>query len=127
MTFTGTDACGNSPKNVFVATFEENLFNGARDSLAEAVAEDCVLQIIHSDGVQTATGRDEVAGALVELSVHAPEVGHLEAAITHGKAAAAWGFWQAGADNDGLRHFSHAMWFTTNKAQAFGQIKVFHV
>ena len=68
MTFTGTDACGNSPKNVFVATFEENLFNGVRDPLAEAVADDCVLRIVHPEGVQTSAGRDEVIDALLELS-----------------------------------------------------------
>ncbi|WP_210603232.1 hypothetical protein [Brevibacterium oceani] len=125
MTFTGTDACGNSPKNVFVAEFEENLFNGVSDSLAESVAEDCVLQIVRTEGVRTATGRDEVVDALLELSAHSPEVGHLEAAITHGKAAAAWGYWQAESDSDDLRHFSHTMWFTTHKAQDFGQIRVF--
>lgn len=127
MTFTGTDACGNSPKNVFVAEFEEDLFNGVSDSLAEAVAEDCVLQIVRTEGVRTATGRDEVVDALLELSAHSPEVGHLEAAITHGKAAAAWGYWQAESDSDDLRHFSHTMWFTTHKAQDFGQIRVFQV
>ncbi|WP_181272865.1 hypothetical protein [Brevibacterium oceani] len=127
MTFIGTDACGNSPKNVFVAEFEENLFNGVRDSLGEAVAEDCVLQIVRPEGVRTATGRDEVVDALLELSAHSPEAGHLEAAITHGKAAAAWGYWQAEADSDDLRHFSHTMWFTTHKAQDFGQIRVFQV
>ena len=47
MTFTGTDSCGNSPKNVFVATFEENLFNGDKEALAEVIADDCVLQLVH--------------------------------------------------------------------------------
>ncbi|UVI35462.1 hypothetical protein [Brevibacterium spongiae] len=125
MTFTGTDACGNSPKNVFVAEFEEHLFEGDRGALAEAVAEDCVLQIVRPAGVETHTGREAVVDVLLELSAHSPEVGHLEAAITHGKAAAAWGYWQAEADGDDLRHFSHTMWFTTHKAQEFGQIRVF--
>lgn len=127
MTFTGTDACGNSPKNVFVAVFEENLFKGAKDALAEAVADDGVLQIVRPEGVRTVTGRTEIVDALVELSTPSPEVGHLEAAITHGKAAAAWGYWQTAADSDDLRHFSHTMWFTTHKAQEFGQIRVFQV
>jgi hypothetical protein len=128
MTFTGTDACGNSPKNVFVAEFEENLFKGDRDAIAEVIAGDCVLQIVHPDEVQTYTGRDDVVAALLQLSsTQAPMVGHLEAAITHGKAAAAWGYWQTEADSDDLRHFSHTMWFTTHKAQEFGQIRVFQV
>ncbi|MGO0605654.1 MAG: hypothetical protein ACTIIH_04940 [Brevibacterium sp.] len=123
MTFTGTDACGNSPKNVFVATFEENLFNGDRDALTEEIADDCVLQIVHPSGVETHTGRGAVVETLLKLSAHSPEVGHLEAAITHGKAAAAWGYWRA--DGDDLRHFSHTMWFTTHKAQVFGQMRIF--
>ena len=127
MTFTGTDSCGNSPKNVFVATFEENLFNGDREPLNEAVADDCVLQIVHHSGVETHTGRDSVVEALLKLSGQSHEVGHLEAAITHGKAAAAWGYWQAEPDGDDLSHFSHTMWFTTHKAQEFGQIRIFQV
>lgn len=127
MAFTGTDACGNSPKNVFVATFEENLFNRDREALNEVIADDCVLQIVRSSDVETHTGRDAVVDALLKLSGHSHEVGHLEAAITHGKAAAAWGYWQAAADGDDLRHFSHTMWFTTHKAQEFGQIRIFQV
>ena len=127
MTFTGTDSCGNSPKNVFVATFEENLFNGGREALNEVIADDCVLQIVHPSDVETHTGRDAVLEALLTLSGQSHEVGHLEAAITHGKAAAAWGYWQAEADGDDLRHFSHTMWFTTHKAQDFGQIRIFQV
>jgi hypothetical protein len=68
MTFTGTDSCGNSPKNVFVATFEENLFNGDKEALAEVVADDCVLQIVHPSDVETHTGRDAVVEALLNLS-----------------------------------------------------------
>src|SRR5699024_3148659 len=49
MSFTGTDSCGNSPKNLFVARFEQNLFNGDRSALAEVVADDCVLQIVSAD------------------------------------------------------------------------------
>lgn len=127
MTFTGTDSCGNSPKNVFVATFEENLFTGDREALNEAVADDCVLQVVHSSDVETHTGGLDVVEALLKLSGQSHEVGHLEAAITHGKAAAAWGYWQAEADGDDLRHFSHTMWFTTHKAQEFGQIRIFQV
>ncbi|UZD61750.1 hypothetical protein [Brevibacterium sp. JSBI002] len=125
MTFTGTDSCGNSPKNVFVATFEENLFNGGREALNEVIADDCVLHIVHASDVETHTGRDAVLEALLTLSGQSREVGHLEAAITHGKAAAAWGYRQAEADD--LRHFSHTMWFTTHKAQDFGQIRIFQV
>lgn len=125
MTFTGTDSCGNSPKNTFVARFEEHLFAGARDPLAEVVADDCVLQIMRMGTVETVTGRAEVVDALLALSAYVPETGHLEAAITHGKAAAAWGYWQTEADSNDLRHFSHTMWFTTHKAQDFGQIRIF--
>lgn len=124
MTFTGTDSCGNSPKNMFVARFEENLFRSDRDSLAEAVADDCVLQIVGSGGVETSTGRGEVVEALLGLSERKPVSGHLEAAITHGKAAAAWGEW---ADDAGevMRHFSHTFWLRTHKADAFAQIRIF--
>ncbi|WP_025780450.1 hypothetical protein [Brevibacterium sp. VCM10] len=101
------------------------LFNGDRDALTEAIADDCVLQIVHPSDVETHTGREAVVEALLQLSAHSPEVGHLEAAITHGKAAAAWGYWQAEADGDDLKHFSHTMWFTTHKAQAFGQMRIF--
>jgi hypothetical protein len=129
MTFTGTDSCGNSPKNVFVATFEENLFNGDREALNEVIADDCVLQIVHASDVETHTGRDAVVEALLKLSGQSHEVGHLEAAVTHGKAAAAWGYWQAEAEADGddLRHFAHTMWFTTHKAQDFGQMRIFQI
>ncbi|HJA60176.1 MAG TPA: hypothetical protein H9788_03650 [Candidatus Brevibacterium intestinavium] len=125
MSFTGTDSCGNSPKNLFVARFEQNLFNGDRSALAEVVADDCVLQIVSADGASTHTGAAQVLDALVSLSAQTPAFGHLEAAITHGKAAAAWGHWQQSADGEDPRHFSHTMWFTTHKAQAFGQIRIF--
>ena len=123
MAFTGTDSCGNSAKNTFVTRFEEHLFAGARDPLAEVVATDGLHPADHADGHswQTATGRAEVVDALLALSAHVPETGHLEAAITHGKAAAAWGYWQTEADSNDLRHFSHTMWFTTHKAEAFAQ------
>lgn len=146
MTFTGTDACGNSPKNMFVARFEEDLFRGDREALAEAVAEDCALEIVRAEGVETSAGRDDVVDALVELSNPRPsserserrpferghfEAGHLEAAITHGKAAAAWGRWEMpDGDRDSeaearVEHFSHTFWFATLKAQSFAQIRVF--
>ncbi|MCD1285399.1 nuclear transport factor 2 family protein [Brevibacterium sp. GP-SGM9] len=125
MTFTGTDSCGNSPKNVFVARFEENLFTGDRDALAEVVAEDCVLQIVSEDGLDTYTGREEVVEALLGVVERRPEAGHLEAAITHGKAAAAWGHWKDDAASENLRFFSHTFWFQTHKAEAFAQIRVF--
>lgn len=125
MTFTGTDSCGNSPKNMFVARFEENLFNGDREALAEVIAEDCVLQIVGAGGVATTTGRDEIVSALVGISEPQPVAGHLEAAITHGKAAAAWGHWQNSDDSENLRPFSHTFWFLNHKAESFAQIKVF--
>src|SRR5699024_1432003 len=87
--------------------------------------DDCVLQIVSADGASTHTGAAQVLDALVSLSAQAPAFGHLEAAITHGKAAAAWGHWQQSADGEDPRHFSHTMWFTTHKAQAFGQIRIF--
>ncbi|SDS69923.1 hypothetical protein SAMN04489751_2628 [Brevibacterium sandarakinum] len=126
MTFTGTDSCGNSPKNMFVARFEENLFNGDEQALAEVVAEDCILQIVGSGGVETSTGRDAVVDALLGVSDADPVAGHLEAAITHGKAAAAWGQWENSSDGDDVRQFSHTFWFRTNKAEEFAQIRVFH-
>lgn len=125
MTFTGTDSCGNSPKNMFVARFEENLFNGDEQALAEVVAEDCILQIVGSGGVETSTGRGEVVEALLGISGADPVAGHLEAAITHGKAAAAWGQWENSSDGDDVRQFSHTFWFRTNKAEEFAQIRVF--
>lgn len=125
MTFTGTDSCGNSPKNIFVARFEENLFNSDRQALAEVVAEDCILQIVGSGGVETSTGRDEVVGTLLKLTATPPVAGHLEAAITHGKAAAAWGQWENSTDGEDIRHFSHTFWFRTNKAEEFAQIRAF--
>ena len=126
MTFTGTDSCGNSPKNLFVARFEENLFNGDRSALAEAVADDCVIQIVSAEGTSTHTGSAQVLDALVSLTSQEPASGHLEAAITHGKAAAAWGHCQQSAGGEDPRHFSHTMWFTTHKAQTLGQIRIFH-
>lgn len=125
MTFTGTDSCGNSPKNMFVARFEENLFRSDRDALAEVVAEDCVLQIVGSGGVETSTGRGEVVEALLGLSRSKPVAGHLEAAITHGKAAAAWGQWEYSSDGEDVKHYSHTFWFRTNKAEEFAQIRAF--
>ena len=125
MTFTGTESCGNSPKNMFVARFEENLFNRDEQALAEVIAKDCVLQIIGSGGVETSTGCDDVVAALLGLSVSKPVAGHLEAAITHGKAAAAWGQWENSSDGEDIRYFSHAFWFRTNKAEEFAQIRVF--
>lgn len=97
MNFTGTDSCGNSPKNMFVARFEENLINGDREALA----------------------------ALLGLAASNPVAGHLEAAITHGKAAAAWGQWEKSSDGEDILHFSHTFWFRTNKAEEFAQIRVF--
>ncbi len=126
MTFTGTESCGNSPKNMFVARFEENLFTGDEPALAEVIAEDCILQIVGSGGVATSTGRDEVLAALLGISASNPVAGHLEAAITHGKAAAAWGQWENSSDGDDIQHFSHTLWFRTNKAEEFAQIRVFH-
>ncbi|WP_193084199.1 hypothetical protein [Brevibacterium aurantiacum] len=125
MNFTGTESCGNSPKNMFVARFEENLFNGDREALAEVVDEDCILQIVGSGGVATSTGRDEVLAALLGLAASNPVAGHLEAAITHGKAAAAWGQWEKSSDGEDILHFSHTFWFRTNKAEEFAQIRVF--
>ena len=125
MTFTGTESCGNSPKNMFVARFEENLFNSDRQAVAEAVAEDCVLQIVGDGGVETSTGRETAVAALLALSDSKPAVGHLEAAITHGKAAAAWGQWKYANGGEDVKHFSHTFWFRTNKAEAFAQIRVF--
>src|SRR5699024_1859159 len=107
MTFTGTDSCGNSPKHLFVAGFEQNLFNGDRSAIAQAVADDCVLQIVSADGASTHTGAAQVLDALVGLSSLPPASGHLVAAITHCKAAAAWGHWQQSADGEDPRHFSH--------------------
>ncbi|MGO2027382.1 MAG: hypothetical protein ACTH28_02785, partial [Brevibacterium aurantiacum] len=78
MNFTGTESCGNSPKNMFVARFEENLFNGDREALAEVVDEDCILQIVGNGGVATSTGRDEVLAALLGLAASNPVAGHLE-------------------------------------------------
>lgn len=125
MTFTGTESCGNSPKNMFVARFEENLFRGDEQALAEVVAEACVLQIVGTGGVETNTGRDEVVAALLGLSASNLVSGHLEAAITHGKAAAAWGQWENSSDGEGIRYFSHTFWFRNNKAEEFAQIRVF--
>lgn len=125
MSFTGTDSCGNSPKNMFVARFEENLFKADRGALAEAVAEDCVLQVVNAEGMATHTGREEVVEALLGVTEHRPEAGHLEAAITHGKAGAAWGHWKNDAASEDLRCFSHTFWFQTHKAEAFAQIRVF--
>lgn len=125
MNFTGTDSCGNSPKNMFVARFEENLINGDREALAEVVDEDCVLQIVGGEGAETSTGRDEVVEALLGLSSAKPVAGHLEAAITHGKAAAAWGQWEYSSDGEDARHFSHTLWFRTHKGEEFAQIRVF--
>ena len=133
MTFTGTESCGNSPKNLFVARFEENLFHGDRDALAKVVADDCVLQIVGDGGVETSTGHGEVVEALLRFSGRKPVSGHLEAAITHGKAGAAWGQWTGSAgsndrsDDNGesMRHFSHTFWFRTHKAEAFAQIRIF--
>lgn len=125
MTFTGTESCGNSPKNMFVARFEENLFKGDESALAEVVAEDCVLQVVGSGGVETSTGRDEVLAALRGLSASKPVAGHLEAAITHGKAAAAWGQWEYSNGGEDIRYFSNTFWFRNNKAEEFAQIRVF--
>src|SRR5699024_9626819 len=125
MSFTGTDSCGNSPKNLFVARFEQNLFNGDRSALAEVVADDCVLQIVSADGAITNSAAALVLYALVSLSAQTRAFCHLEAGSPHGKAAAAWGHWQQSEDGEDPRHFSHTMWFTTHKAQAFGQIRIF--
>ncbi|GAA1864124.1 hypothetical protein [Brevibacterium marinum] len=127
MNFTGTESCGNSPKNVFVARFEENLFKTDKPALAEVIAEDCVLQIVDSGGTQTTTGRDQVVEALLGLAASKPVAGHLEAAITHGKAAAAWGQWEFSNDGEDVRQFSHTFWFRTHKAEEFAQIRTFHV
>lgn len=125
MAYTGTDSCGNSPKNMFVARFEENLFNADRDALAEVVAEDCILQTVRPAGVETHTGTEAVLEALLSLRgtrSPTPEAGHLEAAITHGKAAAAWGY---SIDGGRVQQFSHTFWFATLKAEKFAQIRVF--
>src|SRR5699024_11671674 len=98
MRFTGTDSGGNSPKSLFAARFEQNLFNGDRSALAEAVAVDCVLQIVSADGASTHTGAAQALDAVASLSSRASASGHLEAAITHGRAAAARGRWQQSAD-----------------------------
>ena len=127
MTFTGTESCGNSPKNMFVARFEENLFIGDESALAEVVAEDCVLQIVGSGGVETSTGRDEVVAALLGLCASNPEAGHLEAAITHGKAGAAWGQWEYSSDGEDIGYFSDTFWFRNNKAEEFAQIRTFRL
>ncbi|MDN5806671.1 MAG: hypothetical protein L0L36_08690 [Brevibacterium sp.] len=125
MTFTGTDSCGNSPKNTFVARFEENLFNGDEQGLAEVIADACVLQVLSSGGATIRTGRDDVVDALLAISAAAPVAGHLEAAITHGKAAAAWGQWMNSRDDADILYFSHTFWFRTNKAEEFAQIRIF--
>lgn len=128
MTFTGTDSCGNSPKNRFVARFEENLFEADKAALAEVVGEDCILQVVRASGVETHTGVEAVLDSLLSLysaKSATPEAGHLEAAITHGKAAAAWGQWEYSTDGDQVEQFSHTFWFTTHKAEAFAQIRVF--
>ena len=85
------------------------------------IADDCVLQIVHASDVETHTGRDAVLEALLTLSGQSHEVGHLEAAITHGKAAAAWGYWQAEADGDDLRHFSHRCGSPRTKLKTSGR------
>lgn len=126
MNFTGTESCGNSPKNMFVARFEENLIIGDRQALAEVVDEDCILQIVGGGGVETSTGRDEVIDALLRIADSKPVAGHLDAAITHGKAAAAWGQWEYSSDGEDIRYFSHTLWFRNNKATEFAQIRVFH-
>lgn len=110
---------------MFVARFEENLFKGDESALAEVVAEDCVLQVVGSGGVETSTGRDEVLAALRGLSASKPVAGHLEAAITHGKAAAAWGQWEYSNGGEDIRYFSNTFWFRNNKAEEFAQIRVF--
>ena len=117
---TGTDTCGNSPKNLFVARFEEHLARGDTDALAEVLAEDCVLEIA---GGPTAYGRTDVAAALPGLLPEALASAHVEAAISHGKAASAWGTW-TGSDGE-VRHWSHVLWFRTLKAEQFAHLRVF--
>ncbi|WP_350269606.1 hypothetical protein AAFP32_13730 [Brevibacterium sp. CBA3109] len=101
------------------------MFNRDKQALDEVIAKDCVLQIIGSGGVETSTGCDEVVDALLKTSDEDAVAGHLEAAITHGKAAAAWGQWEKSSDGEDIRYFSHAFWFRTNKAEEFAQIRVF--
>ncbi|MBB3663831.1 MULTISPECIES: nuclear transport factor 2 family protein [Prauserella salsuginis group] len=119
---TGTDACGNSPKNVFVARFEEHLARGDVEALAEVLAPGCVLDVVGSDGLRTVEGREAVATALAEIVPAGLTAAHVEAAVTHGKAAAAWGSWTRRGDTV---QWSHVFWFRTLKAQDFDRIRVF--
>lgn len=119
---TGTDACGNSPKNVFVARFEEHVALGDVEALTAVLAPDCVLEIVTADGVRTVEGREAVAAALPGIVPDGLTAAHVEAAVTHGKAAAAWGSW---THRGGTVQWSHVLWFRTLKAQDFDRIRVF--
>lgn len=119
---TGTDGCGNSPKNMFLARFEEQVVLGDTQELAALLAPGCVLEIVDAAGVRTVEGRDAVAAALPGIVPDGLTAAHVEAAITHGKAAAAWGFWNHPA---GTVQWSHVLWFRTTKAQDFERIRVF--
>ncbi|GAA1214997.1 nuclear transport factor 2 family protein [Prauserella alba] len=119
---TGTDACGNSPKNVFVARFEEQLARGDTDALAAVLAPECVLDVVGSGGVRTVEGREAAAAALAEIVPKGLTGAHVEAAVTHGKAAAAWGSWTLRGE---IVQWSHVFWFRTLKAQDFDRIRVF--
>lgn len=119
---TGTDACGNSPKNTLLARFEEQLATGETAALTELLAPQCVLEIVGDGGLRTVEGADEVAAALAGVLPAGLTAVHVEAAVTHGKAAAAWGSW---THPGGIVHWSHVCWFRTHKAQDFDRIRVF--
>lgn len=123
VTFTGTDSCGNSPKNAFVAAFEEALCTGDAGHLRRVLAPDVELEVVRPGGdPDTTTGAEAVLASLLALRPAGLASGHLEAAVTHGKAAAAWGTWDSG---EGMIWWSHTLWFRTLKATEFDRIRVF--
>ncbi|OLT49153.1 hypothetical protein BJF85_09700 [Saccharomonospora sp. CUA-673] len=120
MEITGTDSCGNSPKNLFVARFEEHLARRDVAAIAEVLADGCVLEVV---GGPEATGREDVAAALVDAVPDGLVAAHVEAAITHGRAASAWGTWTTAGGE--VVSWSHVLWFRTLKAEHFAHIRLF--
>ncbi|WP_349828393.1 hypothetical protein [Brevibacterium litoralis] len=118
---TGTESCGNSPKNRTVAEFVVALARGDRPALAARVADTCTLDHATDPGVPGTEGRESVVDALCARVPARLTALHVDGVATHGKDAAAWGSWTA----DGVRAFWFlAGTFRTVKAEEFARLRL---
>lgn len=121
MEFTGVDDCGNSPKNLRLAQWEEALALGRWGDASALLADDVRLEVAASGALDVTTGA-EVLDRLRDIRGELTG-GAVEAALTHGRVGATWGSWQ---QPDGAVHFAHAFRFATVKADRLAAIRFVH-